>query len=104
PVYGGQRPGKTPGLITVSFSGSSPTIVALPVEVGLPTTFCSDHDFKPFTTPSVKGEYKLPSAAQDGYQVSASVYSACRPVKRNPLSVAEDGNGQSFGGSEGQIS
>ena len=52
--------------------------------------------------PSVQGEYRLPSAAQDGYQVSAPVYSACRPVKTNEASDRDGSKGQSAGGSERQ--
>ena len=59
-------------------------------------------DFSPLTFPSVHGEYSLPSEAQEGYQVSAPVYSACRPVKRRPLSVADGWKGQSCGGSDRQ--
>ena len=35
-------------------------------------TMASDEDPSPCTWPSVHGEYRFPSAAQDGYQVSAN--------------------------------
>ena len=71
-------------------------IVAWPVAAPSPP----DPQPNPLTFPSVQGEYRLPSDAHDGYQVSAPVYSACRPVNATPVSDAEGLNGQSAGGSE----
>ena len=87
---------EAPWSVTVSLSGSSPRIVAWPVAAPSPPEPIA----RPLTSPSVHGEYRLPSDAHDGYQVSAPVYSACRPVNSIPLSEAEGLNGQSAGGSE----
>ena len=59
-----------------------------------------DPQLSPLTFPSVHGEYRFPSDAQDGYHVSAPVYSACRPVNASPVSIFEGLNGQSAGGSD----
>ena len=54
-------------------------------------------DTNPSTEPSVHGEYRLPSAAHDGYQVSALVYSAWRAVNSMPGSSRERSNGHLAG-------
>src|SRR5512133_1284345 len=56
----------------------------------------------PLQSPSVQGEYRLPSAAQEGYHVSACVYSACRPVNSTPVSSADWAKGQLVGDSDFQ--
>ena len=52
--------------LTVSLSGSSPIITALPVAAPAPP----EPEPTPSVVPSVQGEYWLPSAAQQGYHVS----------------------------------
>jgi hypothetical protein len=86
-----------PWFVTTSRRGSSPRIVAWPVVAFVP----AEVDPKPLTVPSVHGEYKFPSAAQEGYHVSADVYSACLPVNPMPVKLDEAGKGQSDGGVDG---
>src|ERR1043166_7567981 len=85
--------------MTWSASGSSPTIVALPVAAFVP----SDPALSLFTPPSAQGEYMFPSEAHEGYHVSAAVYSACRPVKAIPTTSSDGLNGQFAGDCDGQI-
>src|SRR5438128_2052631 len=83
-----------PGFVTTSSSGESPMTVANPVVAFVP----ADDELTVSTVPSVHGEYRFPSAAQEGYQVSACVYSAWRPVNARPFRSSDCFTGQPSGG------